>query len=215
MIDWRHYLEHRLDMHNSHQSFAARQRLLNYDGDASNQLIWFTDARPGTPQSDQTPQAFLVLDEWIKTGQKPASASDACFATNRTLIASGPDVWDGILNDEPAGACTQAFPLYSTSRIVAGGPIEGGVFKCTVQPVERAVAQGVYGSWEPTAAEVDRLNAIFPSGVRLLEARSDAAARALRQLERGEEVRATEGRASAAPPSSTSGCAFVAVRLSA
>ena len=23
VIDWRHYLEHRLDMHNSHQSFAA------------------------------------------------------------------------------------------------------------------------------------------------------------------------------------------------
>ena len=46
VIDWRHYLEHRLDMHNSHQSFASRQRLLNYDGDASNQLIWFTDARP-------------------------------------------------------------------------------------------------------------------------------------------------------------------------
>ncbi len=165
VIDWRHYLEHRLDMHNSHQSFAARQRLLNYDGDASNQLIWFTDARPGTPQSDQTPQAFLVLDEWIKTGQKPATASDACFATNGTLIASGPDVWDGILNGEPAGACTQQFPLHSTSRIVAGGPIEGGVFKCAVQPVERALAQGLYGSWEPTAAEVDRLQAIFPAGV--------------------------------------------------
>src|SRR5918994_3933598 len=36
VIDWRHYLEDELDMHNSHQSFAARQRLLNYDGDASN-----------------------------------------------------------------------------------------------------------------------------------------------------------------------------------
>ena len=74
-------------------------------------------------------------------------------------------MWDGILNGEPAGACTQAFPLYSTSRIVAGGPIEGGVFKCAVQPVERALAQGLYGSWEPTAAEVDRLKAIFPAGV--------------------------------------------------
>ena len=34
VIDWRHYLEPFLDMHNSHQSFASRQRLLNYDGDA-------------------------------------------------------------------------------------------------------------------------------------------------------------------------------------
>ena len=175
VIDWRHYLEHQLNMHNSHQSFASRQRLLNYDGDASNQLIWFTDARPGNPQSDPTPQAFLVLDRWIKNIQanpdksvgenKPADANDACFATNGTLIASGDDVWDGILDDDPAGACTQVFPIYSTSRIVAGGPIEGGVFKCALQPVADAVAGGLYGSWVPSAVELARLNAIFPTGV--------------------------------------------------
>ena len=97
VIDWRHYLEHRLDMHHAHQSFATRQRLLNYDGDASNQIIWFTDARPGTPQFDQTPQAFLVLDQWIENikahpersvaENKPADAVDACFATNGSLLA--------------------------------------------------------------------------------------------------------------------------------
>jgi hypothetical protein len=175
VIDWRHYLEHRLDMHNSHQSFASRQRLLNYDGDASNQLIWFTDARPGTPQSDPTPQAFLVLDSWIKNIEanpdksvgenKPADAKDSCFATNGSLIASGDDVWSGILDDEAAGACTQAFQIYSTSRIVAGGPIEGGVFKCALQPVASALAHGLYGAWTPSESEVARLNAIFPSGV--------------------------------------------------
>ena len=46
IIDARDYLEHVLDMHNSHQSFASRKRMLNYDGDASNQVIWFADARP-------------------------------------------------------------------------------------------------------------------------------------------------------------------------
>ena len=175
VIDWRHYLEHQLNMHNSHQSFASRQRLLNYDGDASNQLIWFTDARPAGPVSDPTPQAFLVLDRWIKNIEanpgksvgenKPADAKDACFATNGSLIASGDDVWNGILDDKPAGACTQAFPTFETSRIVAGGPIEGSIFKCSLQTVERALAQGAYGAWKPTADEVDRLNAIFPSGV--------------------------------------------------
>jgi hypothetical protein len=165
LIDWRHYLEHRLDMHNSHQSFASRQRMLNYDGDASNHVIWFTDARPGTPQSDQTPLAFLVLDEWITTGKKPAAAVDSCFATNGSLIAAGADVWDGILDDEADGACTQQFPLYGTSRIVAGGPIEGGIFKCHLQAVKTAVHKGLYGSWQPTKAEIDRLEAIFPEGV--------------------------------------------------
>ena len=202
VIDWRHYLEHRLDMHNSHQSFASRQRLLNYDGDASNQLIWFTDARPGTPQSDPTPQAFLVLDRWIKNIEanpdksvgenKPADATDACFATNGSLIASGNDVWSGILDDDAAGACTQAFQIYSTSRIVAGGPIEGGVFKCARQPVERALAQGLYGAWEPSAGDVAPEGDLPVGRVRLLEGRPDGAAGALRRLERGEEVGASE-----------------------
>jgi hypothetical protein len=41
-------------MHNSHQSFAAWQRMLNFDGDASNQVIWFTAPGPTGPAFDQT-----------------------------------------------------------------------------------------------------------------------------------------------------------------
>ena len=64
VIDWRHYLEDELDMHHSHESFAARQRMLNVDEDAGNQVIWFTDARPAVA-FDQTPMAFEVIDEWM------------------------------------------------------------------------------------------------------------------------------------------------------
>jgi Tannase-like family of unknown function (DUF6351) len=174
LIDWRHYLEEELDMHNSHQSFAARQRLLDWDGDASNQVIWFTDARPSR-QADATPEAFEVIDEWmanIRThpdlgvaGNKPELATDRCFTTQGEEIARGPHVWDGILDDRPAGECTQEFPLHSTSRIVAGGPLRGGVYKCALQSVDDAIANGVYGSWTPSAAEVARLKEIFPTGV--------------------------------------------------
>jgi hypothetical protein len=52
IIDWRNYLERELDMHNSHQSFAARQRLLNFDGDATNQVIWFTDGNDAGDEFD-------------------------------------------------------------------------------------------------------------------------------------------------------------------
>ena len=90
------------------------------------------------------------------------SCADCGGSTN---LASGDGVWNGILDDETAGACTQAFQIKSTSRIVAGGPIEGGVFKCALQPVASALANGLYGAWAPTAAEIDRLTAIFPSGV--------------------------------------------------
>jgi hypothetical protein len=174
LIDWRHYLEEELDMHNSHQSFASRQRMLDRDGDVSNQVIWFTDARPSR-QSDPTPEAFEVIDEWMANirahpdlgvaGNKPELATDRCFTTAGTEIARGDHVWDGILDDGPDGPCTQQFPLHSTSRIVAGGPLRGGVYKCALQSVDDAIAKGVYGPWTPSEAEVTRLKQIFPTGV--------------------------------------------------
>ncbi|MGH2978939.1 MAG: DUF6351 family protein [Solirubrobacterales bacterium] len=174
LIDWRHYLEEELDMHHSHQSFATRQRMLDRDGNADNQVIWFTDARPSR-QSDATPEAFEVIDEWMANirenpddgvaGNKPELATDRCFTTAGAEIARGSDVWDGILDSGPQGACAQEFPLHSTSRIVSGGPLRGGVYKCGLQSVEDAIAGGVYGSWTPSPAEVARLKEIFPTGV--------------------------------------------------
>src|SRR5690606_39686677 len=89
--DRRHYRADELDMHHSHQSFATRQRMLDADGDASNQVIWFTDARPAVA-FDQTPMAFEVIDEWMANiarnlhrsvaANKPARAVDSCFASD-------------------------------------------------------------------------------------------------------------------------------------
>jgi hypothetical protein len=161
-------------MHNSHQSFASRKRMLNHDGNASNQVIWFTDARPARA-FDQTPMAFAVIDEWLANirsnpaggvaGNKPAAAVDSCFATNGSLIHAGANAWSGILDDGPPGPCTREFPLFATSRIVAGGPIEGGVFKCALKPLPTALADGTYAPWIPSAADAARLAQIFPQGV--------------------------------------------------
>ncbi len=74
-------------------------------------------------------------------------------------------MWNGVIDDKPAGVCTQRFPTYSTSRREAGGPFEGGVWKCQLQPVSRALHQGVYGDWTPTPEERARLEQIFPDGV--------------------------------------------------
>ena len=176
VIDWRHYLEPFLDMHHSHQSFATRQRLLNYDGDASNQAIWFTAVpAAGAPRFDQTPQALLILDRWLANiaanpkrgvaGNKPAEAVDSCFNVDGSLRASGEDVWNGILDNGPKGQCAADFPPFSSTRIVSGGPIEGSIFKCQTQSVDSAIERGLYGGWQPTAAERARLEQIFPSGV--------------------------------------------------
>jgi len=175
IIDWRHYLERSLDMHNSHQSFATRQRMLNADGDASNQVIWFTDALTANGEFDQTPEALAVMDEWMANirarpelgaaGNRPPRATDRCFNNTGQQIAAGTGVWDGIIDARPPGACTQLFPPFSTTRRVAGGPFEQSIFKCQLIPVEQAVGRGFYGVWSPTAAQVNQLRTIFPQGV--------------------------------------------------
>jgi hypothetical protein len=175
IIDWRNYLEDWLDMHNSHQSFASRQRMLNADGDASNQVIWFTNSLTADGDFDQTPEALEVMDEWMANirmhpwngvaGNKPARATDRCFTNQGVEIASGADVWNGIIDSKPAGACTQKFKTFSTSRRVAGGPFEQSIFKCQLMPVASAIQKGLYGSWTPSAAETAMLGAIFPQGV--------------------------------------------------
>jgi hypothetical protein len=160
VIDWRPYREEILDMHNSHQSFASRQRMRDWDGNASNQVIWFSEIG-----DDRSLEALSVIDEWVLSGHRPPEATDRCFTANGTEIARGSHVWDGILDHRSPGECTEHFPLHSTSRIVAGGPLRGGVYKCELQPVSKAIARGLYGSWKPTAAERARLEQIFPTGV--------------------------------------------------
>jgi hypothetical protein len=174
IIDWRHYLDADLNMHNARQSFVSRQRIIDRRGTAANQVVWFTDARPAVA-FDQTPMALAVMDEWLGNvrahpsrgvaGNKPAAAVDSCFATDGTLLYRGRDAWRGILDNGPAGPCTQRFPIHDTSRTVAGGPFDEQQYKCALQPVRTAVARGVYGEWHPTAAETARLEQIFPTGV--------------------------------------------------
>jgi hypothetical protein len=174
IIDWRHYLDAELNMHNARQSFASRQRMLDARHSAANQVVWFTDARPARV-FDQTPMALAVMDQWLANlrahpergaaGTKPAQAVDSCFATDGSLIYQGNDAWRGIIDSGPAGPCTQRFPIHDTSRTVAGGPFDEQVYKCALQPVRAALARGVYGSWRPTRDEVARLEQIFPTGV--------------------------------------------------
>ena len=174
-IDHRQYMERELNMHNVHQSFAVRKRMIQKMGNSDNLVIWFTDTMPGVPKASQSLEALALMDEWMANiranptrtiaQNRPAKAVDSCFDVNGKLMFSGPDVWDGILNNKPKGACTQAFPLYSTSRIVAGAPIEGGIYQCALKPVDTAVADGTYAPWTPGAAEITKLKQIFSSGV--------------------------------------------------
>lgn len=171
VIDARQYLEGELDMHNSHQSFAARQRIIDAIGHADHHVVWFFGDDRGA--QTQLQHAFDVMDEWlanIDTGQdlveaKPSSAVDTCWDNDGDVIASGDDVWAGVLDDGPQGECTSTYPPFTTSRIEAGGPITGDVWKCRTMPVETAVHEGIYGDWEPSEDNLSRLQEIFPDGV--------------------------------------------------
>jgi hypothetical protein len=153
----------------------VRQRVLEKMGNTDMLVIWFTDTMPGVPKASQSPDAIAVMEEWQKNiqkhpskgirGNRPERAVDSCFDVTGKLIYAGDDAWAGILDDKPAGACTQRFPIYSTSRIVAGAPIEGGIYKCALRPVTDAVEDGVYAPWSPTEEQVQRLKQIFPEGV--------------------------------------------------
>jgi hypothetical protein len=174
-IDHRQYMERELDMHNSHQSFAARKRVIDRMGDSDMLVIWFTDTMPGVPKASQSMDAIAVMDEWMQNIQanpkksvrenRPAQAVDSCFDVAGQLIYAGDDAWDGILDDKPAGPCTQRFPIYSTSRIVAGAPLEGGIYRCALMSVDQAVAAGVYAPYSPTSEQIATLKKIFPQGV--------------------------------------------------
>ena len=83
LIDQRHYLEEELDMHNTHQSFAARQRLLDFDGDASNQVIWFIDRNP---DGDNFDIRWPPLPRWMSGWRISAPTPMRAWArTGRTV----------------------------------------------------------------------------------------------------------------------------------
>ena len=174
-IDHRQYMERELDMHNVHQSFAVRRRVVDAMGHSGHLAVWFTDTTPGVAKASQTLEALAVMDEWLANiranprrsvaQNRPPRAADACFDLQGRPIARGAGVWSGILDAKPAGACTQAFPIYGTSRTVAGAPIEGSIYRCALKSVDRAVADGTYAPWVPGAADIDTLKQIHPQGV--------------------------------------------------
>jgi hypothetical protein len=62
---------------------------------------------------------------------------------------------------DPASACNQAYPRFSTPRMVAGGPLINDILKCQLKPVDTAD----YGTVAFTDPQKARLQAIFATGV--------------------------------------------------
>ena len=136
-----------------------------------------TDARPGTPQFDQTPQAFLALDQWLEnikahpersvTKNKLADAVD--LASRRTARCWRRRRLERILDDRPTvPARTSSRSTRLADRLEASRKRSSSAGGSR----SRALRRGVYGAWEPTDAEVARLQEIFPD--RRLRLQADA-----------------------------------------
>ena len=106
-----------------------------------------------------------MLQDYLQTGTAPAEFADACYDAAGMPIASGNGVWDGVIDNNPPGSCTDAYPIYSSSRMVAGDGFGGDMFKCQLKPVNTALNDGTYGNVSFDAAQTAQLHAIFPSGV--------------------------------------------------
>ena len=169
IIDLRHYLDPRQDMHHAAASFSVRARISNAGGDTRLQTIWMS-AKPDDP----TPKAFAALDEWLQRHRehpdwtmadaRPASADDRCFDQDGELLFVGEKVWHGRWNKHTTGPCQQRYPIYSDPRQQAGMDIRGDVFNCALQSVDDALANGEYGDVDMQPYR-EQLRDIFATGV--------------------------------------------------
>jgi hypothetical protein len=132
-------------------------------GHSDNQLIWMT-RKPHAPILD----ALVAVEAWIDARRRevepPPALTDTCFDGDGAVIASGEGVWDGSWNGREDGACTRAYPPFSTSRIAAGDDFAGDRFACALKPVAAALEDGTYGE-QDLSGQRDRLETIFPLGV--------------------------------------------------
>ena len=176
IIDVRHYLEEKLDMHHMSASFSTRIRLQQANGHFDNQVIWVAKR-----DFDPTYQAFDLMDLWLlkrkqfpelnAAQSKPIQLQDTCFDDQGEILAQGEGVWHGNWNEPDLdnkslkrGACAEHYAIFSNSRIQAEGPWQGSVFKCHKIPFEQAVKQGMYGEID-LSEQLNDLRAIFASGV--------------------------------------------------
>jgi hypothetical protein len=168
------YLEAQLNEHATREPFAARQRMIENQGNADNQVIWMTSTKDDPVSVDPyVLQALQAETQWLLTGKRPDSVQDQCYDPSGTVIAAGPHVWDGQLSADGTqigdqvngGACTKLYPIYSDARVASGAPVSGSIFKCALKPVVTALHDGTYGSTFFSVADEQRLMQIFSTGV--------------------------------------------------
>jgi hypothetical protein len=148
------------DVHLRYHAHAIRQRLINANGHAENQVI-VGNLAPTELLIDQMGQWLTALKADTSrrrlaekvVANKPADVVDACWTTEGVKIVERQTL------DGP-GQCNQFFPVGVPPEFVAGAPIELDVIKCRLKPIDTSDYNVAF-----TSEQRARLESIFSKGV--------------------------------------------------
>lgn len=171
IIDYRAYTDDLPsgDIHQRYHSFSTRERLIEANGDAGNQVMLQESNRYGlfSTQSPVLREAMLAMDRWILAVQavetdsdthrvvvdaKPGNLVEACYTAEGEKVVEE-QVYQGDTR------CNQLYPSFASPRIVAGGPLASDVVTCQL----REPARSDYP--EMTGDQWDFVQDVFGSGV--------------------------------------------------
>ncbi len=155
-----------IDVHNAGHSKILRARMVKSNGNADNMVTVTTAEGNGKGEGSiiQTVELkyLAYLDNWVTAIQadkrnipqavkvrdnRPAEMVDACYMDSYTRVTD----W---------ATCEKLMPYAGHPRIAAGGPWTDDVFKCQTKAVDAKDYKVT-----PTAAQLDTLKTVFPSGV--------------------------------------------------
>ncbi|NBE95923.1 hypothetical protein FE391_12285 [Nonomuraea sp. KC401] len=175
MIDYRAYTDDAAggDIHMRFHSFSTRERLRKANGTHANQVMIVEDNRYGgfSLNSPVLLDALTQMDRWLtaigadhRPGRpldkvvrnKPRELTDACW----TRDPEPREITERQVAGNGTTACNTLYPVWTSPRLVAGGPMAGDVVKCRLRPVDPAE----YGT-PLTELQLDRLRKLFPGGV--------------------------------------------------
>lgn len=175
MIDYRGYQDDASsgDIHMRFQGFSTRERLEQANGTFENQVMLTHDGRDGgfSTENPILLDALAQMDQWVSgikadgadgtpaekvLRNKPAELTEACWTRD--------DTQEKVVETQEPGngttTCNTLYPVWTSPRIVAGGPLANDIVKCQLRPVDEADYDVPF-----TEAQLERLRAIFPDGL--------------------------------------------------
>jgi hypothetical protein len=148
------------EIHTDYNSYVLRERLERANGTSANHVIFTADTPLVVPPS-VTEEALVLMDQWLAAIEADRTADPLSEKVLRNRPATAVDscyIGGNKITDQDR--CRVAFPYYSAPRIAAGGPFTNDNLKCELRPIDPAE----YGG-RLSAADLERLAAVFPDGV--------------------------------------------------